>query len=264
MSSPERSSHASWSTPAVFRFVWTAFSAFVVESLVVGVSVLPATLFFRAHMDFSISPGWLRILILGMAAIPAYLIFAISLMVLSALVSRILGWRPPERAEMSIARLEWPLCNWARYSISIHLVRIFAGTFLRTTPLWTLYMRLNGARLGRRVWINSLDVTDHCLLEFGDDVVVGAGVHLSGHTVERGLVRTAPVRLGNGVTVGVNANVEIGVEAGPGCQIGALSVVPKYSKLEGGAIYVGIPARKLERAPQDGESGELARPGKQR
>ena len=57
-------------------------------------------------------------------------------------------------------------------------------------------MRMNGAKLGRRVFVNSLDVTDHCLLEFGDDVVIGAGVHLSGHTVERGLVRTAPVRLG--------------------------------------------------------------------
>ena len=43
-------------------------------------------------------------------------------------------------------------------SISLHLVRVFVGTFLRTTPIWVIYMRLNGAQLGRRVWINSLDV----------------------------------------------------------------------------------------------------------
>ena len=246
-----------WGLSAMARFVWTVVSAFAVESLVFGFSTLPATLFFQAHLALEVSPNWLRILILGMALIPTYLIFAVALMALSAASSRILGWRPPHRGEMPIAHLEWSLCNWARYSISIHIVRVFSGTFLRTTPLWTWYMRMNGAKLGHRVWINSLDVTDHCLLDFGDDVVVGAGVHLSGHTVERGVVRTAPVRLGNGVTVGVNANVEIGVEAGAGCQIGALSVVPKFYKLEGGSTYVGIPVHKLERAPYENQQALL-------
>jgi acetyltransferase-like isoleucine patch superfamily enzyme len=119
-------------------------------------------------------------------------------------------------------------------------------------------MRMNGARLGRRVWINSLDVTDHCLLEFGNDVVVGAGVHLSGHTVEQGVVQIAPVCLGDAVTVGVNANVEIGVEAGAGCQIGALSMVPKFSKLDGDATYVGIPVHKLLRKLPDGQESSRA------
>ena len=90
-----------------------------------------------------------------------------------------------------------------------------------------------------------------CLLEFGDDVVIGAGVHLSGHTVERGELRTAAVRLGNGVTVGVRANVEIRVEAGPGCQIGALSAVPKFARLAGHTAYVGIPARPLVRSTEN-------------
>lgn len=244
-----RDRHQRWSTGAALRFVWTIVTAFAVESLIFGFSVLPAALFFDAHLRVGVSSQWLRFLFLGMAMIPTYLIFAVALMGLSALAVRALGWRPPQRAKMPIADFGWPICNWARYGISIHLVRIFAGTFLRTTPLWSWYMRMNGARLGRRVWINSLDVTDHCLLEFGDDVVVGAGVHLSGHTVERGIVQTAPVRLGDAVTVGVNANVEIGVEAGPGCQIGALSVVPKFAKLDGDATYVGIPVHKLERKP---------------
>ena len=109
-----------------------------------------------------------------------------------------------------------------------------------------MYMRLNGARLGRRVWVNSLGVTDHCLLDFGDDVVIGAGVHLSGHTVERGVVVLAPVRIGAGSTVGVNAHVEIGAVIGERCQIGSLSMVPKHAVLEGPGTYVGVPARRLE------------------
>jgi acetyltransferase-like isoleucine patch superfamily enzyme len=235
-----------WTPAAWARFGWTVASVFVVESLVFGLAVLPAAIFWEWHIHWDVSPRWIHVMILAMSFLPAYLIFAIGLMGLSAVATRVLGWRPPDGATLPISELQWPLLNWARYSISIHLVRVFAGTFLRTTPVWIWYMKLNGARLGRRVWINSLDVTDHCLLDFGDDVVIGAGVHLSGHTVERGVVRTAACRLGRGVTVGVGANVEIGVEAGPGCQIGAMSAVPKFAVLDAHSTYVGAPARKLE------------------
>lgn len=229
----------------MFRLTWSIATLFVVESLVFGLSILPAVLFWQWHYRWEFGSAWLRVTVLAMAAIPAYVVFAVALMVLSALSMRLMGWRPPRRAEMRVNDFEWPMLDWIRYTISLHLVRVLAGTFLRTTPIWTLYMRLNGAKLGRRVWVNSLDVTDHCLLEFGDDVVIGGGAHLSGHTVERGLFKTAPVRLARGVTVGVGANVEIGVEAGPECQIGALSAVPKFRKLDGHSSYAGIPARKI-------------------
>jgi carbonic anhydrase/acetyltransferase-like protein (isoleucine patch superfamily) len=41
--------------------------------------------------------------------------------------------------------------------------------------------------------------------------------------------------------------VGIGVEAGDRCQIGALSVVPKHTRLDAGAIYAGVPVRKIEK-----------------
>jgi carbonic anhydrase/acetyltransferase-like protein (isoleucine patch superfamily) len=47
------------------------------------------------------------------------------------------------------------------------------------------------------------------------------------------------------VTVGVGSVIGIGVEAGDGCQIGALSFVPKFEKLEAGAVYAGTPVKKL-------------------
>ena len=106
------------------------------------------------------------------------------------------------------------------------------GLGLCATPLWTFYLRLNGARLGRGVYVNSLAVNDRNLLDFGDRVVIGDGVHLSGHTVEHGIVKTAGVRLGDHVTIGLGTVVGIGVEAGARCQVGALSFVPKFSRLE--------------------------------
>ena len=234
-----------WNRRAALRFGWGVASIFVVESLVFGLAVLPAVSFWQWHFEQSIQPRWVRVLLLAMSFVPAYLAFAFALMALSALAMRVLGWRPPGHGEMRISDLDWELLDWARYGIASHVVRVFAGGFLRSTPAWVWYMRMNGARVGRRVWINSLDVRDDCLLEIGDDVVIGGGVHLSGHTVERGVVYTAPVRLGKGTTVGVGSHVGIGVETGPRCEIGSLSVVPKFSYLEGDATWVGCPVHKL-------------------
>jgi acetyltransferase-like isoleucine patch superfamily enzyme len=130
--------------------------------------------------------------------------------------------------------------------VSVHVVRLFAGSLFRATPLWTFYLRLNGARLGRGVYVNSLAVNDHNLLEFGDRVVIGDGVHLSGHTVEHGVVKTAAVRFGDQVTIGLGTVVGIGVEAGDRCQVGALSFVPKFARLKADTTYVGTPVRELQ------------------
>lgn len=156
-----------------------------------------------------------------------------------------MGWRTPDDTEMRIADLEWPLLTWVRYLAAIHLARVIAGTLFRGSPIWTAHLRLHGARLGRRVYVNSLSVSDYNLLEFGDDVVIGAAAHLSGHTVEGGVVKTAALRLGRNVTIGLGSVIEIGVDIGPDCEVGALSFVPKHTKLEGGAIYAGIPATRI-------------------
>ena len=124
--------------------------------------------------------------------------------------------------------------RWARYMAASHMVRVLAGGLFRGSPIWTAYLRLNGATIGKRVYVNSLSVSDHNLLEFGDDVVIGSGVHLSGHTVEGGVLKTAHVRLGRDVTIGLGSTIDIGVTVGDGCQVGALSLVPKFTTLEGG------------------------------
>lgn len=229
-----------------WRIGWTVVSAVVVESVVFGLSVLPAALFWEWPVSWRVSLSWIRIVILSMALIPAYLLFAFCLMVLSAIAMRLLGWRTPVNAEMRIADLEWPLLGWARYLAAAHLVRLFAGVLFRATPLWTFYHRLNGARIGPRVYINSLAVMDDNLLEFGEGVVVGAGVHLSGHTAEGGVVKTAPVRLGPNVTIGLGSVIGIGVVIGADTQVGALSVVPKHKQLVAGARYGGVPVRRLD------------------
>jgi acetyltransferase-like isoleucine patch superfamily enzyme len=222
----------------VWRLGWTVTSFLILQAVVCGLAALPA-------LALLWGPA-LRLALLSLAIVPAYVLSALVLMFVSPVLTRLAGWRSPENAEMRIAELCWPALRWARYMASTHLVRVIAGTLFRGSPFWTAYMRLNGARMGRRVYVNSLAVVDHNLLEFGDDVVIGADAHVSGHTVEGGVVRTAPVKLGNNVTVGVRCLIDIGVVVGSNCQLGAMSLVPKHQVLESGGVYIGIPARRKD------------------
>lgn len=233
------------------RVAWTLISVFFVETLVFGLSVLPAFLFWSTLATWVIPPEPRPLLeptLVAMTLVPAYLVFALAFVALSAGSTRLLGWRTAPEGEWRIRDLEWPLLTWVRYMISTHIVRVLVGTIVRSSPLWTWYLKWNGAKIGAGVYINSLSISDHNLLEFGDRVVIGEGVHLSGHTVEGGYVKTGRVRLGPGVTVGLGSMVGIGVEAGEKCQIGALSVVPKHSRLDAHGIYAGVPVRKIEEA----------------
>ena len=225
---------------------WTVVSIIAVETVTLGLAVLPAYYLIRWWLTWVPDDGGLRPAAVAMSLVPAYVVFALALSALSAWGTRLLGWRTPPPGEWKIRDMEWPLLNWSRYMMSTHLVRVLVGTFFRSSPIWTSYLRWNGASIGRGVFIGSVSISDHNMLDFGDGVVIGEGVHLSGHTVEGGLVKTGRVRLGRFVMVGLDSIVGIDVDAGERCQIGALSVVPKHTKLEGSATYAGAPVARVD------------------
>ena len=227
-----------------FRLAWTVVSIVVVQTIVCGLAMVPAVALwaFVASLPVSILT---RLLLFSGIAIPSYVAFAVTLLIVSPIATWVTRTRTPANLELRIADMSWPLMTWARYMVAIHIVRVFAGTLFRGSPFWTAYLRLNGARLGRGVYINTLHISDHNLLDFGDQVIIGSEVHVSGHTVESGVVKTGNVRLGDQVTVGLGTTIEIGVVAGDRCQIGALSFVPKHTALDAGAVYVGSPVRRI-------------------
>lgn len=229
----------------VWRIGCSLAGIVIVQTLICGLALLPVVLGWMWGLERLPANLFLRAAILAALIVPSYAVFAIGLIAWSATAMRLAGMRTAPGAEWRIADCEWALLRWVHYMVATHLVRVCAGTLFRSSPIWTTYLRLNGARIGRRVYVNSVFLSDHNLLEFGDDVVIGNGVHLSGHTVERGVVKTGSIRLGNGVTIGLGSVVDIGVEAGPGCQVAALSVVLKHTTLEADAVYAGIPVRRV-------------------
>ena len=229
----------------LWRIGSTVVSICLVECVVCGLSILPVLIGWIQIVRWTTTGVAVRAAIFSVLIVPSYVLFALCLMAVSALATRVTAARTPPNTDMPIADMGWPLMNWARYMAATHIVRVFAGPIFRGSPVWTAYLRLNGARIGRRVYVNTVFISDHNLLELDDDVVIGADVHISGHAVEAGTVKTAGVRLGRHVTIGLGSVIDIGVDAGPDCQIGALSLVPKHTKLEGGSVYAGIPVRRI-------------------
>jgi len=226
------------------RLLWASASVVFVETIIIGLALAPAVLFIHWQSTWPLST-WIRLTLAAMSFAPVYLVCACSLMLYSALATKALGWRTPANVELPLADFSWPVLNWGRYLMTIHVVRVFAGPAFRLTTVWNWYMRLNGARLGRNVWVNSLALMDHNLLDFADGVVIGSDAHVSGHVVERGILKTSSVRLGRNTLIGIGSVVGIGVESGDGVQVGALSVVPKFAKLEAGGVYVGVPVARV-------------------
>lgn len=180
---------------AAWRIVWTLLTLTIVQLFVCGVSALPVVGLWSFLLSITPSNATVRLLAVSAAIVPCYMLFALCLMFVSPLAVRLLRWHTPPADAVPIDDLGWPLMQWVRYAASIHIPRVVAGTLFRGTPIWTLHLRLNGARLGRQVYINTLSVSDYNLLEFGDHVVIGGAVQLSGHTVEQGVLKTATVRI---------------------------------------------------------------------
>lgn len=224
--------------------MWAAVSIVALETVLLGAAALPVTAFLSWQSTWVMNT-WVRLGLVSLSLVPLYLTFAFLLVLLNAWASRLLGWRTPENVELPLADFSWPVLKWGRYLMTTHVVRVFAGPAFRSTTIWNLYMRLNGARLGRLVWVDSLSLMDHNLLEFEDGVVIGSDAHVSGHIVERGVLKTARVRLARGTVIGVGSVVGIGVTSGAGAQLGPLSVVPKHFHLEAGASYSGVPVRQI-------------------
>jgi non-ribosomal peptide synthetase-like protein len=189
--------------------------------------------------------GALRALGMGVAVAAGYFAFGLSLLVvLPAARWLTLARGTPVGRFPFLSLGAW---RWASFNALTLVLRFSFVNWIRVTPFLPAYHRLMGARIGRRVQINTAVVADQNLLEIGDDTVIGGDVTLVCHSAERGHLVTAPVRIGRNVTVGLMAVVFPGCTIGDGAVISAGSVLSKGTKVGAGEIWAGVPARRVGR-----------------
>jgi non-ribosomal peptide synthetase-like protein len=224
--------------------VVTAF-LFAEVAAVLAAALWPAVALFSSAERALPASGALRTLGLAAALAAGYLTFGLALLV----VLPVVRWLTlaPGTPVGRFPYLSLGAWRWASFNALTLILRFSFVNWIRLTPLLPLYHRLMGARIGRRVQINTAVISDQNLIEIGDDTVIGGDVTLVCHSAERGLLITAPVRIGRDVTVGLMAVILPGSTIGDGAVIAAGSVLSKGARVGPGEVWAGVPARRVGR-----------------
>jgi non-ribosomal peptide synthetase-like protein len=165
-------------------------------------------------------------------------------------------WKPQQIRIWSLAYL--------RFWIVKTLVRSNPLAILAVgSPLYALYLRALGAKVGRGVAIFSPNVpvcTD--LLTIGDGTVIRKDSFISCYRAHAGLIQTGAVTLGNDVFIGERTVLDINTSMGDGAQLGHTSSLQAGQAVPGGERWHGSPAQRTEvdyRAVDPARCGTLRR-----
>ncbi len=210
---------------------------YIAGALAIGMALTPGVLFGWWLWEVISPVGILaEALVISFSIGMGYFIYGVSLMFVVWLMRIVLGLKLEEGyyRPVSLGMLKWMV-----YNALILLVSTTFMDFMLLTPLINLFYRLMGAKLGKGVQINSKYCADFCLLEIGDNTVIGGHSTVIAHSFERGGLVLKKVRIGKNVTVGLNSVILPGAEIGDGAIIPAGSVLPKNAKLEPRKVWRG-------------------------
>ncbi len=145
-------------------------------------------------------------------------------------------WKPQEIRIWSLAYFRF----WCvRTLIRSNPMVLFVGS-----PLYVLYLRALGARIGRGVAVFSKHVpvcTD--LLTIGDGTVIRKDSYFSCYRGHSSAIQTGPVTIGKDVLIGEVTVLDIGTCMGDGAQLGHSSSLHTGQSVPAGERWHGSPAQ---------------------
>jgi amino acid adenylation domain-containing protein len=140
----------------------------------------------------------------------------------------------------------WSL-RYLRFWLVKTLVRANPLALFTGSPIYPLYLRALGAKIGRRVVIFSRTVpvcTD--MLTIGDDTVIRRESSFTGYRALAGVIQTGPVSIGKEALVGEHTVLDIGTSVGDGSQLGHTSSLYESQAVPGGQRWHGSPAQRTD------------------
>jgi non-ribosomal peptide synthetase-like protein len=156
----------------------------------------------------------------------------------------------------------WSL-TYLRFWIVKTLVRANPLVLFAGSPLYVLYLRALGAKIGRGVAIFSRHLpvcTD--LLTIGDGTVIRKDSYFTCYRAHAGVIQTGAVTLGKDVFVGEVTVIDIETSMGDGAQLGHSSALHAGQVVPDGECWHGSPAQRAEvdyRAAEPTDCGALRR-----
>jgi non-ribosomal peptide synthetase-like protein len=124
-----------------------------------------------------------------------------------------------------------------------HLAEPFLVGALTGTPFVCWYFRLLGARIGRRVYMETTDLSEFDLATIGDEAALNADCTIQTHLFEDRVMKMSTIEIGPRCVVGAGSLVLYDTRMEEGASLGDLSLLMKGEVLPAGTAWQGIPAR---------------------
>ncbi len=119
----------------------------------------------------------------------------------------------------------------------------FLLDFLKGTPWLPLLLRLLGVKTGKRVWMNTTDMTEFDMVSIGDDTALNIDCGPQTHLFEDRVMKVGAVKIGARSSIGAGSIILYDSEIGDDTKISALSLVMKGERLAPGTDWAGSPVR---------------------
>ena len=140
----------------------------------------------------------------------------------------------------------WSL-QYVRFWIVKQLIQANPMVMFVGSPLYNIYLRMLGAKIGRDVVIFSR-VVHACpdLLSIGDGTIIRKDSVLAGYSARSGFIETGCISVGRNVFIGEATVLDIGTSIGDGAQLGHSSSLHKGQSVSSYKRYHGSPAQETE------------------
>lgn len=215
---------------------------FIIPIIVYGIALLPPTIFLYVVIKtFLLQP--LLLLLLPFILMIDYFILLFSLIFSSAFFINVFNLKYKE-GEYEQNLKEKMYFKYNLYFILYYPVyRVL--NFIVYPPFKSFYLRLIGAKIGKRVFLSLNEIIfDPCLIEIGDGTMIGTRAMVLAHIGEEKLVLKR-TKIGKNCVIGTEALIMPGVIIEDNVVVGAKSLVPKGMHLKKGKIYAGIPVKEI-------------------
>lgn len=119
----------------------------------------------------------------------------------------------------------------------------FLLEYMQGTPWLPLLLRLLGVKTGKRVFMNTADITEYDMVTICDDAALNADCGPQTHLFEDRVMKIGPVKIGARSSIGAATIILYDSEIGDDTKIEALSLVMKGERLAPGTDWTGSPVR---------------------
>jgi len=129
------------------------------------------------------------------------------------------------------------------YFVSPHFTNFILGT-----PFAAILFRSLGAKIGKRVYIDSDDIGEYDLLTIGDDVCINSEAVIQTHLYEDRIFKMSTIQINDGCNIGVASIVLYSTVMEKNASLGNFSLMMKGEHLPENTHWYGIPAQPMNAA----------------